>query len=107
MKIVIFQYSGAFLVIIQPGMQDLSDIHMIRPVDEKNTIEYVSEYPTGLYYLVIRGNTNLADEYVSSLIYLEEGSRIKIDITITQFEKQRIQIQNFNLNISNNQENIG
>ena len=88
-------------------MQDLSDIHMIRPVDEKNTIEYVSEYPTGLYYLVIRGNTNLADEYVSSLIYLEEGSRIKIDITITQFEKQRIQIQNFNLNISNNQENIG
>ena len=38
--------------------------------------EYVHELPSGLYRLIFRGNTNLADEYISSLEYLTQGETL-------------------------------
>ena len=56
------------------------------------TGEYVHDLPDGVYCLRMKANTNLADEYADSLVYLKKGDRIAYRYVIDEFGPNRIRI---------------
>ena len=57
--------------------------------------KYVHQYPSGLYQLVFKGNTNLADESVSSMEYLTEGETLYFSYIVDQMLEKQIDISGF------------
>ena len=56
--------------------------------------EYTHQMPSGLYRIVFKGNTNLADEVISSLEYLTEGETIYYSYHIDELQEQDVKISN-------------
>ena len=48
----------------------------------------------GLYYLRLKGNTNLADEYIQSLVYLKENDSIAYSYTVDEIDSDHIVVSN-------------
>ncbi len=59
--------------------------------------EYIHQSPSGLYRLVFRGNTNLADEYIQSLEYISEGEVLHYGYSVEEFSEKRVQIKDFHI----------
>ena len=57
--------------------------------------KYVHQHPSGLYQLVFKGNTNLADESVSSMEYLTEGETLYFSYMVDQMLEKQIDISGF------------
>lgn len=57
--------------------------------------KYVHGLPSGLYRLVFRGNTNLADEYISSLEYLREGEALLFRYDLDELQETSVQVSGF------------
>lgn len=58
---------------------------------------YQHNNPTGLYFLRLKGNSNISDEWVESLIYLEEGEIIDYSFVINEFSPNRIVFSKMNV----------
>ena len=59
--------------------------------------EYVHELPTGLYCLRMKANTNLADEYIDSLVYLQQGDRLAYRYTLEELDQYQIVIRDLSV----------
>ncbi len=59
--------------------------------------EYRHELPEGTYYLRLKANTNLSDEYIDSLIYLKHGDRIIYNYEIEDINPEWITIKNLSV----------
>ena len=64
------------------------------------TGEYVHELPEGMYYLRLKANTNLADEYVDSLVYLKLGDRINYYYEIEDINTRWITVKNLSVHFA-------
>lgn len=62
------------------------------------TGEYLHELPDGLYYLRMKANTNSADEYIESLVYLEKGDRIAFSYYIDELDEEQISVRDLSVN---------
>lgn len=56
--------------------------------------EYTHKLPSGLYKLHFKGNTNLADESISSLEYLNEGETLYYHYSVDEMKEQSVKISN-------------
>ena len=56
------------------------------------TGDYVHNYPSGLYYLLLKGNTNSADEWIRQMVYLNEGDRIHYSYYLEELTSDHIVI---------------
>lgn len=54
--------------------------------------QYVHELPSGLYRVLFRGHTNLADEYIESLEYLTEGETLYYRYRVDALEPQHVEV---------------
>lgn len=60
---------------------------------------YHHENPTGLYLLRLKGNSNVADEWIECLVYLREYDSIDYRFEINHFSKERIEISDLTASI--------
>ena len=56
--------------------------------------EYVHRLPSGLYQLMFKGNTNLADEYIYSLEYLTKGETLYYSYHVDGIQEKTVGISN-------------
>ena len=56
--------------------------------------EYIHNLPSGLYYVRLKGNTNLADEWIRTPMYIEEGATLHYSYSIDEFSGNRIVVSN-------------
>lgn len=63
--------------------------------------EYVHELPEGMYYLRLKANTNLSDEYIDSLVYLKHGDRIIYNYDIEDISSDWIIVKNLSVHSPN------
>ena len=59
--------------------------------------EYVHMLKDGLYYLRLKGNTNLADEYITSLEYLPRGTVLQYSYDIEVLKEKEIVVNNISV----------
>ena len=53
---------------------------------------YTCNVPNGLYWLVLKANSNLADESVSCLVYIEERTMVEYSFVIDSFSDKYIEL---------------
>lgn len=56
--------------------------------------EYIHNLPSDLYYVRLKGNSNLADEWIQTLMYIEEGSALYYNYDIEELSPDRIVVSN-------------
>lgn len=61
--------------------------------------QYINEYPDGLYRLSIKGNTNLADEWLCCYVYLQKGELLDFSYSIDKIEQQQVVLSNLEVKI--------
>ena len=58
---------------------------------------YVNELPTGLYRLMIRGNSNMADETLETIVELKRGDAIQYKINVDSIGEKEIVVGNISV----------
>lgn len=59
--------------------------------------DYTHNLPNGLYYIRLKGNTNRADEWISTLLYIEKGSVLHYNYNIEELSPDRILISSIGI----------
>ena len=69
--------------------------NLITGYEGKISGKYVHASESGLFYLRVKANSNLEDEYIKSLIYLNEGDTIECSLSIDKLTAGKVMISGF------------
>ncbi len=67
---------------------------------------YIHNEKDGLFYLRIKGNTKLADEWIRTILYLETGDTIHYSYKIDEFDSSHIVVSNLEIDKNGKKINI-